>query len=77
LDDRRRFVEVERSCGSFEPSALNEIQQSFARNSFEDAMEVKRREASDERNVVKLERAVEIGLDVGNRSRDPCFVLCS
>jgi hypothetical protein len=75
LDDRRRFVEVERSCGSFEPSALNEIQQSFARN--EDAMEVKRREASDERNVVKLERAVEIGLDVGNRSRDPCFVLCS
>ena len=77
LDDRRRCIEAERSRGSFEPNALNEIQRSFSRNSLEDPMEVKRREARDARNILKLERAIEIGLDMGDRSRDPCFVLCS
>ena len=77
LDNGCRPVDVEGSRGAFEPRALHIIDHRLAGDALEDAMEMKRREAGDARNVVELQRAVEIGLDIRNRPRDSGFVLGS
>ena len=77
LDDGCRFVEVERSRRPFETNALNEIEQSFAGNSLENSVKMKRREASDACNVFELQGVVEIRLNVGYGPADSDFVFCS